>query len=39
METGPLAVWLWNAFTERQMPNVCLYARREQRSEDDAEQE
>jgi len=23
METGPLAVWLWNALTERQVPNVC----------------
>ena len=27
METGPLAVWLWNALTERQVPIVCLDAR------------
>lgn len=27
METGPLAVWLWNALTARQVPIVCLDAR------------
>ena len=27
METGPLAVWLWNALKERQVPVVCLDAR------------
>jgi len=27
METGPLAVWLWNALTERGLPVVCLDAR------------
>ena len=27
METGPLAVWLWNALTERQVPILCLDAR------------
>ena len=27
METGPLAVWLWNALTARQIPVVCLDAR------------
>ena len=27
METGPLAVWLWNALTERQIPIVCIDAR------------
>lgn len=27
METGPLAVWLWNALTERQVPIVCIDAR------------
>jgi transposase len=27
METGPLAVWLWNALTERQVPIVCMDAR------------
>jgi len=27
METGPLAVWLWNALTARQVPLVCLDAR------------
>ena len=27
METGPLAVWLWNALTERQLPIVCIDAR------------
>ncbi|MFC4217598.1 MULTISPECIES: hypothetical protein [Rhodobacterales] len=36
METGPLAVWLWNALTERDLPIVCLDARR---AEDDAEQD
>lgn len=27
METGPLAVWLWNALATRQVPIVCLDAR------------
>lgn len=27
METGPLAVWLWNALSERQLPIVCIDAR------------
>ncbi|WP_245696285.1 IS110 family transposase [Alloyangia pacifica] len=27
METGPLAVWLWNALTERGVPVLCLDAR------------
>jgi len=27
METGPLAVWLWNALTERALPVLCLDAR------------
>lgn len=27
METGPLAVWLWNALTVRELPVVCLDAR------------
>jgi len=27
METGPLAVWLWNEFTARGLPIVCLDAR------------
>lgn len=27
METGPLAVWLWNALTTRGLPVVCLDAR------------
>jgi transposase len=27
METGPLAVWLWNTLTERQVPIVCMDAR------------
>jgi hypothetical protein len=27
METGPLAVWLWNALTMRQVPIICLDAR------------
>lgn len=27
METGPLAVWLWNALTSRGLPIVCLDAR------------
>jgi transposase len=27
METGPPAVWLWNALTARQVPIVCLDAR------------
>ena len=27
METGPLAVWLWNALTARQVPIVCIDAR------------
>ncbi|MCI5041298.1 MAG: IS110 family transposase [Donghicola eburneus] len=27
METGPLAVWLWNALTERDLPIVCLVSR------------
>lgn len=27
METGPLAVWLWNALTELQVPIVCMDAR------------
>lgn len=27
METGPLAVWLWNALTERTLPIICLDAR------------
>ena len=27
METGPLAVWLWNALTARELPVVCLDAR------------
>lgn len=27
METGPLAVWLWNALTARQVPIICLDAR------------
>jgi transposase len=27
METGPLAVWLWNALSERQVPIVCIDAR------------
>jgi len=26
-ETGPLAVWLWNATTARQVPIVCIDAR------------
>ncbi|MFN3892178.1 MAG: IS110 family transposase [Beijerinckiaceae bacterium] len=27
METGPLAVWLWNALTARGLPIICLDAR------------
>lgn len=27
METGPLAVWLWNALMARQVPIICLDAR------------
>jgi len=27
METGPLAVWLWNALTERHVPIICMDAR------------
>lgn len=27
METGPLAVWLWNALTARELPVICLDAR------------
>lgn len=27
METGPLAVWLWNALSAREVPVVCLDAR------------
>lgn len=27
METGPLAVWLWNELTKRGLPIVCLDAR------------
>ncbi len=27
METGPLAVWFWNALMERQVPIVCIDAR------------
>lgn len=27
METGPLAVWLWNALKERQLPIACMDAR------------
>lgn len=27
METGPLAVWLWNVLTEQKLPIVCLDAR------------
>jgi transposase len=27
METGPLAVWLWNGLTERKVPIVCIDAR------------
>jgi transposase len=27
METGPLAVWLWNALTARQVPIICIDAR------------
>lgn len=27
METGPLAVWLWNALSARQQPIICLDAR------------
>ncbi|HEU4986094.1 MAG TPA: transposase [Rhizobiaceae bacterium] len=27
METGPLAVWLWNELTKRDLPIVCLDAR------------
>lgn len=27
MESGPLAVWLWNASTERQVPIICMDAR------------
>jgi len=27
METGPLAVWLWNALSNRGLPIVCLDAR------------
>ncbi|SDI69142.1 Transposase [Alloyangia pacifica] len=27
METGPLAIWLWNALTERGLPVLCLDAR------------
>jgi transposase len=27
METGPLAVWLWNAPTERHVPIICMDAR------------
>ena len=27
LETGPLAVWLWNELRERQLPVVCLDAR------------
>lgn len=27
METGPLAVWLWDALMERQVPIVCIDAR------------
>jgi transposase len=26
METGPLAVWLWNELTTRRVPIVCLDA-------------
>ena len=27
METGPLAVWLWNELVERQVPIICMDAR------------
>ena len=27
METGPLAVWLWNGLTDREVPIVCIDAR------------
>ena len=27
METGPLAVWLWNALSARQVPIICVDAR------------
>ena len=27
METGPLAVWLWNALRARNLPVICLDAR------------
>ncbi|SDL73598.1 IS110 family transposase [Paracoccus chinensis] len=27
METGPMAVWLWNELAERQLPIICLDAR------------
>lgn len=27
METGPLAVWLWNALTEKGLPIICIDAR------------
>jgi transposase len=27
METGPLAVWLWNELAERQVPIICMDAR------------
>ena len=27
LETGPLAVWLWNELRDRQLPVVCLDAR------------
>ena len=27
METGPLAVWLWNTLSERQVPIICIDAR------------
>jgi hypothetical protein len=28
IETGPMTVWLWHALTERELPVVCLHARR-----------
>jgi hypothetical protein len=27
METGPLAVWLWNELRDRSLPIVCMDAR------------
>ena len=39
METGPLAVWLWNELRARGLPIVCLDARHASAALHDAEQD